>query len=184
MPLVDFNQKETWDSLYFSEVNGVLCHFERAAKQEYFGNDHWAMLKAINPDKSQKIIIIGAAFGWVAEDWIAAGYSVRAIDTSTWIQANKPDNAVIDILNADCLTTEGRNLIGSGDIIISEDILPCLSDQECLDMSAAMHQLAPQVYHWVSVGSGAMALNWKTLEEWKALLPKDHFIRRGTEEMI
>jgi hypothetical protein len=184
MPLLDFDQKETWDSLYSCVIDGVTYHFEKAGKQEYFGNDHWALLKAINPSKDQKIIIIGAAFGWVAEDWINSGYTVLAVDTSTWIHQNKASNSLIDVLNADCLTSDGRNLIGTGDIVISEDVFPCLSDQECVNLSSAMHLIAPRVYHWVSTGSGYLNLNWKTREEWKALLPNDSFIERGTSVVM
>lgn len=194
MPLVDSSQKAVWDSLY--SLNGGL-HYERAAKDRILGNDHWRLKEALNLQPGQKIALIGAGFGWIAEDWIAAGLSVVATDTSSWIQANKGANATVTILNEGGLTNTSRKNILSAlglnqnskfDVVITEDVLPILSDAECQTLGSALRQFAVKLVHWLSIlqpGAEQDArLNWKTLEDWKALMGSDTAVQRGSSRVL
>lgn len=197
MPLVNSNDVAVWDSLYRCEMeNGRVVHYAREAKQQYIGNDHWALRDALGLRAGQRIALIGAGFGWIAEDWAAVGLGpIVAVDTSTWIQANKAQQATFTILNADTATNSGRNAVRSAlglsgnqraDWAITEDVLPVLTDAECVQVGTALRNLAANVAHWVSVatGSGDARLNWKDLASWKALMTPDRVVKRGLEGTV
>lgn len=186
MPLVDSNQASLWDgsatSQYRYEVNGLVFGYTRPAMQQYVGNDAdylIAALESVGLQKGQRIALIGAGFGWVAEKFIADGYGpaadgtangkVCAVDTSTWIQNNKNANAQLAIVNADVNASTGRRTIrqqfGSNTAevhwVISEDVLPCLTgagptpggNNEIVPFCQNLRSIASTgVAHWVSVG--------------------------------
>lgn len=220
MPLVDSNQSSLWDggatSLYraWDGRNGHLG-YQRSEAWRYIGNDAKSLiaaLESVGMTTGQRIALVGAGFGWVAEEFIAQGYGpmadgtangkVCAIDTSTWIQSNKNGNATVNIVNADVNASTGRRAIrqqfGSNNAVIdwaiSEDVLPILSGtgptpggtNEIVPFAQTLRSLATNVAHWVSVGSasGDTRLNWKTLEEWKAWVTPDFVIQRGTSNVL
>lgn len=196
MPLIDSNLQATWDSLYRCELNGQTVHYARAAKERILGNDHWLLREALNIQPGQSIALIGSGFGWVGEDWAAAGYGpIANTDTSTWIQANLPGNAIVPVLAEGALSGASRNHIrtaaGLGPSakfhwVISEDVLPVLTDAECLNLGAAMRILGTNVAHWVTVAgpNTRASLNWKTKEAWKILMGADLIVQRGRGEAI
>jgi hypothetical protein len=77
---------------------------------------------------------------------------------------------------------------GKFDWVITEDVLPILDDAECVILSNALRNFATNLAHWVSVmpsvGQGDPRLNWKTLQDWKLLLPLDKVVQRGTALVI
>lgn len=198
MPLVDSNQAALWDggagSLYrqYRADGSGPFGYERSCRDRILGNDHWLLKQALNLQPGQSIALIGAGFGWAAEDWFASGLSpIVAVDTSMWIQANKVQNATVTILSEDGTSNASRGRIRqalglSGSTratwCISEDVLPVLSDAEAVQLATAMRQIGTNVAHWVSVAtvSGDPRLNWKTLEAWKALVTPDKVVQRGT----
>jgi 2-polyprenyl-3-methyl-5-hydroxy-6-metoxy-1,4-benzoquinol methylase len=192
VPLVDSNLETTWSSLYSCLVDGVVVGYVRSAKTQYYGNDHLILKNALDLQPTQRIALIGAGFGWSAEDWIAQGLNVTATDISTWIHENKHIHAKIQILNEDSLSEKSRENIenfagGKIDIAITEDVMPNLSDDECLELAKNLRFLAPKVVHWVSCitpSSEGSPLNMKSIEDWKALLSPDLVIRRGSDVVI
>jgi hypothetical protein len=191
MPLVDSNLESTWSQLYSCEIDGQIVGFDRIAKQQYFGNDHMILKDALSLTPEDGIVLIGGAFGWVAEDWIEAGLSVIVTDISTWVHEHKAKQATVPILNESSLTEESRNNIRNAigkpiTIAITEDVLPNLYDEECVELSSALRLLAPKVVHWVtcSTPSSGGGLNWKTKEQWKELVSPDFVVQRGRGEVI
>lgn len=218
MPLIDSNLASVWDgganSLYRCAVDGAPnaapVGYIRSVKQQYLGRDPDLLIAALVANglqQGQRIALIGAGFGWVAERFIELGYGpmadgtangkVCSVDTSTWIQDNKSGNANVTIVNADVNAATGRRTIrqqfGSNNAevhwIVSEDILPLLSgsgptpsgNNEIVPFCQNLRSLASTgVAHWVSVGSasGDARLNWKTLAEWKAWVAPDLVIQR------
>ncbi len=213
MPLIDSNLAAAWDggasSLYRCEVNGQATGYVRSVKQQYIGNDADLLIAALvskGLQQGQRIALIGAGFGWVAERFVELGYGPMAsgtaagkicnVDTSTWIQANKTGNATTTIINADVNASTGRRTIkqqfGSTTAVIdwavSEDVLPLLTgagatpggNNEIVPFCQNLRSLATNVAHWISVGtaSGDPRLNWKTLAEWKAWCSPDIVIQR------
>lgn len=187
MPLVDSNQASLWDggasSLYraWDGRNGRLG-YQRSEARRYIGNDADNLivaLESVGLTVGQRIALIGAGFGWVAEAFIAQGYGpmadgtangkVCAIDTSTWIQSNKSGNATVNIVNADVNASTGRRAIrqqfGSNNAVIdwaiSEDVLPILTGtgptpggtNEIVPFAQTLRSLATNVAHWITVGT-------------------------------
>lgn len=191
MPLVDFNNPSVWDELYAASEGGMVLHFERRAKSLILGEDHQTLRTALGLRGGEAVALIGAGFGWVAEDWKAAGLGpVLAVDTSKYLHSNLPGNAIVPILDADVSTPIGRQDIryalgGVVDWVISEDVMPCFTDEEAVALAEGMRKLAPNVVHWVSIKGGSRsALNWKTAIEWKQLLTPDKVVARGYSTVL
>jgi hypothetical protein len=203
MPLVDSGDASLWDggptSLYRARVNGQSVGYTRAAMQMYLGNDGYRLREVLNIQPGQSIILVGAGFGWVAEQWMADGYGpLVAIDTSPWIEANKAQNSTITIYAEDMETNQSRGRVRqalglSGNQratwCISEDVVGLLADAEAAQMAERMRIVGTNVAHWISCGvrrfdnpnvwAGDSRLNWKTLEDWKTLLAPDLVVARN-----
>jgi hypothetical protein len=197
MPLVDFNDPSLWDggpaSLYRdAEGRG----FVRETRGSYYGDsgqDAVWLREALGIEPGDSIIIVGGAFGWIAELWDAQGYGpIVVTDTSQWIQDNKAENAVVPILDEDGKTAESRDRILAtlgvdlATWVISEDVLPALLDDEAVEMSQGMRLLGENVAHWVSAKLVTQddRLNWKTLEDWKELVAPDLVVGRNDPRVL
>jgi hypothetical protein len=201
MPLVNSDLQATWESLYGPQQigeTGVYVHFDRAVKDRITGNIAGILVRALNLQPGQSIGIIGAGFGWVAEDLFARGLSpIVAVDTSAWIQSNKTQHATVTILNEDGGSNASRGRIrqalgltgnNRATWCISEDVLPILSDAEAQTLDSNMRLVGTSVAHLVSElipgGDQDSRLNWKTKEQWKALLPSATIISRQTGDAV
>lgn len=189
--LLDPDTEEYWTSLYRCELeDGRVAHYERAAKEKYLGQDHWRLLDTLGIQKGAAITLIGAGFGWVGEDWLGAGYGpIVCADTSAWIRANLTGNAIVPILSENALSVKSRknirNAAGTAIIwAISEDALAVLEDSEAITLSVALHQLAPNVVHWVSENVHDPRLNPNSAAAWKVVLPDDIIVGRGSGEKL
>lgn len=103
-----------------------------------------------------------------------------------------------DLLNEDMSSAASRNRVrnalsakgGASWDVITENVLTVLSDAECVTLSTRAHQLSgvSRVIHLVSttMASGFQnpIYNWKTMQQWKALLPLDIFVSVYTQEMV
>lgn len=220
MPLVDSNDPALWDggpgSLYRAFPNGTQIGFVRAGKSVYLGLDADALLAALLLQgfvQGQRIALVGAGYGWVAERFNELGFGpiadgtangkICSVDTSTFIQANKGANAVVPIINADVNAATGRQAIrqqfGAPNAevhwVVTEDVLPILigpgptpsGNNEIVPFCNNLRTLASTgVAHWVSVGtpSSDPRLNWKTAQEWKNWVTPDFVIQRGTSTVL
>jgi hypothetical protein len=197
MPLVDSSSAALWDggegSLY---RDGFGRGYVSEALPAFYGNDHTRLREVLDIQAGQSIILVGAGFGYVAEQWTGLGYGpIVAIDTSTWIHANKGD---AEVLNEDGTTNQSRGRIRqalglSGNQratwCISEDMLGVLTDAEAVQAATSMRIIGTNVVHWLSCGvrvwndpntwAGDPRLNWKTLEDWKLLLGADTCVSRN-----
>ena len=109
-----------------------------------------------------------------------------------------------DVLNEDMATAASRNRVrqalqgkgGSSWDVITENVLTVLSDAECTALSNAARQLngIARLIHLVSTrlfdadgtthpGQNAI-YNWKTLQQWKALIPADTFVSIYTRALL
>ena len=71
------------------------------------------------------------------------------------------------------------------DIALSDSVLESLTDNECGVVSGYAHQMTNRVYHIVQVtGQVDPAFNSKTLQQWKALLPNDTFVKDFSFEVV
>ena len=198
MPLVDFNDPALWDggptSLY---RDGFGRGYVREAKETYIGDDAQRLREALDIKPGQSIILVGAAFGWMAEDWEDAGLGpIVALDTSRWI-LDRLEHAARPIINEDIGNHAAvTKALGKtrATWCISEDLIAALSDDEAVALAKRMRPMAEHVVHWTSCGirrgpnpmegvegewAGDPRLNWKTLEDWKELLAPDTVVARN-----
>ncbi len=80
-----------------------------------------------------------------------------------------------------------RALGGEPDWALSESVLESLTDAEAQDISAKVHSWTNAIIaHFVVTLGGQQdpGYNWKTLEDWKALLPADTFIEAGSFRVL
>jgi hypothetical protein len=86
----------------------------------------------------------------------------------------------IPVLNEDVLTSAGRNALrsalgGQPQIVVSEDVMSSLSDAEAIAFDAACNSFGGQqtTVHGVTTLQEIQdeGYNWKSLADWKALVP-------------
>jgi len=175
MPQVDYNFKKTFDVAY-------QIDYCRKNKDKLTPQSAVNFLKSLDTDFNDTILVIGAAFGFVVEEWIKQGYkNVFALDTSAWIQQEKKNNATVEIYNIDITSTIGKQeakaLIDGAKFnwAISENVLTILSDKECVILTNSMRTLSKNVVHLVQCKSEKQEKrfphNWKSKEEWELFLP-------------
>jgi len=171
MPLLDFSNSDEYERLY---TGG----FVRERKADILGNDHWALAEALDLQPGTSITLLGAGFGWIAEDWIEKGLGpIECVDNGQWIQENKHLHATLPIL---------PDPVQQSDLYITEDVLTCYGDDEVLAILASLRPVCPRLVHWVSTvtPSSMPGLNWKTIEEWKVLVAPDQVAQRGTGVLL
>lgn len=106
------------------------------------------------------------------------------------------------IIHEDIMTDAGRDAVNAAfggpgqkpQIVVTEDVMPCLSDAEALALDAACYGWTPNpnpVVHIVSTlrevrgeNQGDLGFNWKTLSEWKALIPGSYWLHARTGEVL
>jgi hypothetical protein len=105
-----------------------------------------------------------------------------------------PRRGTIEIINADITTQAGRDAIkaalGTPQIVATEDVMPGFDDQGAIDFAASCRDFPGQtnVAHLVSVpdpiSRGRPGWNWKTLQDWNALIPEDYWVNINTGEIL
>lgn len=190
---IDYNQKSSYDEAGYSMFGGYLSVNKETIWQ---AAKHQDLLPKLNIVPGESILIIGAGFGWIAEKWISRGLGpICAVDTSQWIQAEKSQNATIEIYNFDITDysthDQIKQILGlqSSDKIdwcITEDFFTEIPDQDCLSISEALRSIGKNIVHYItkkpeddllSYPQFAMR-NYKTEVEWNTFLLSDRIIIR------
>lgn len=208
MPLQDWNLGATWQNAYrlkkASNPNEWAAGYERDCSM-YPAAAFAAgqIVNALNIQPSDTVLILGCGFGWIANNIaLITGCTLAAVDTSTWIQTRKAQDADIEILNADVSAGNGRAAVkqalgitgnNKATYALTEEVITCLTDQEAQQLSNWLHDLATNVVHWTTLrddrklargNQEATGYNWKLISEWQALLPSDSFIVSGTSVLV
>ncbi|MFQ6016766.1 MAG: hypothetical protein ACE5KF_01095 [Kiloniellaceae bacterium] len=84
-------------------------------------------------------------------------------------------------VSTDAARARLRRLHGAFTWAVTEQVLPWLTDAEAIALDAAMHKLASKVAHQLTplMDGHEPGRNWKTLADWKALLPDSAIIGVG-----
>jgi len=181
MPIFEFNEQ------YYSKTYKIFGSYTRENRFTIFNQtEHILFKNVLQPQPGDTILIIGAGFGWLAEEWTNMGLGpICAVDTSPWIQANKITQSAIPIYDLDITTSQGKDQaksilgVGTNDKIkwaITEDVTPCLADSECLELATHLRTIAETVVHYITIPGNYEKFaphNGKTAQEWKNLLTPD-----------
>ncbi len=108
-----------------------------------------------------------------------------------------PRRGTIPIVDADISTGSGRTAVrqaltpsGNPQIVVTEDVMTSLEDAECIALAGYCQAWGGQqeVVHLVSTlqpgGSQDPVFNWKSLVDWKALIPGDTWIDARTGDVL
>ncbi len=81
-----------------------------------------------------------------------------------------------------------RSVLGDIDVAISEAVLSTLTDVEAVEVSSRAHAInntLDVIHYVVTLRDGRdPGYNWKTLEDWKLLIPADTFVEAGTFRVL
>ncbi|NIT14585.1 MAG: hypothetical protein GTN99_10195 [Candidatus Dadabacteria bacterium] len=149
------------------------------------------IINALGIQSTDTVGVIGGGYGWIGNQIaIQTGCVVAVVDTSAVIQSGKAQNADVEIINADVTNNNGRNQVkqalgitgnNKASYMITEEIITCLDDTEATQLSTFLNNISNQVVHYtteidpdkLASGNQDPNYNWKTLEDWKLLLPND-----------
>lgn len=200
-PLRDWSLQSTWESAYqVQEVDPDTGVPVRGARVSYSRRSRLPAMLARRAEsvsvsrgwqKNAALLVVGCGYGWALEWLIANGFSnAWGTDTSALVHANAAtESEVADrIVNADVSTAVGRTALETATgnrswrAILTEDVLPCLSDAEVVALHEGcaavlhpqgdlVHMVTPRLDYPQDDG-----FNWKSLDEWRALIPGVTFV--------
>ncbi len=181
MPLVDINDPTLYDagatSLYGDGATYGLSRERYLSAWYSDGEKLIAALESKGMAPGQRIALVGAQFGWLAELLLELGYGpmadgtangkIAAIDTSTYFQdaARKAANATVTIQNNDINGNTGRRAVkqsfGSANATIDWCVTHLLTmlvgvgptpggNNEIVPFCQSCRALSTNVAHWVT----------------------------------
>lgn len=187
MPLIPI----TYDQPYFMGDHGGPGYSDYASELTYL-RERPAMLAAnlVNGAAltGKTVLIVGCAYGFTVQALRAAGVSAWGMDISTWAISQTPANTAAFTMVGDArvesVYVAAKSLAkirgqGTFDVIVTEDMLCCLTDAEAVAASVLMHKYGKVVAHLCDQDAHlATWYNWHPNSEQKNLLPADRFYSR------
>ncbi len=207
MPLLDWNLKSTWDLLYNvpdPNKSKARLGYDKAYFKPLATGQVKTYVDLLKIKDGQSIVILGGAYGWTVEAFNEDYPNIKVvnIDNSTHIHSTK--EVTTTILNEDMDSAGSIDIVKAElgkstiDWVITEDVLPCMSDADIITLLNRLDTFALNVCHKITarasdpihvalsdddypaygieVSAGGFAtshdagLNWKTLPEWVQLL--------------
>lgn len=179
------NATEGASALYYGPVDG--SGYEAMAPTFQLRIDS---LKARFAPSNQKTAIWGCGWGWLVNLAVQAGYDAHGYDASSYAittgQARFPAIAsrlhLRDALVSGDMTPARRDAGLQGAqkfaLLITEDLLECMSDTEIATAlpllrgicSANLGHIITPLDPWCQEHGADSRVNWKTYDQWKALL--------------
>lgn len=216
MPLLDWNLKSTFDLLYdvpHPDGSKTRLGYDRIYFKPLATGLTKKYVDLLEITDGQSVVIFGGGYGWTVEAFNEDYPNIKVvnIENSTYINSTKDADTII--LNEDMNSSKSIDAIkielgaNTIDWIITEDVLPCISDVDILSLLVKLDTIASNVCHKIStrddpklvplsnddypaygieLNPGSFGkcleagLNWKTATEWIQLLsPFDHKILKG-----
>lgn len=148
-----------------------------------------------------KVLVVGCGWGFLVDELLARGYDAWGLDGSAYAVAKAaevlPAASAGRVLLADAMNRSQvaavRAAAGlSGNqrfkLVVTEDVLPVLTDAEVAIAVAECRRVASNVLHIVTPlqpdTEQVAGLNWKTGAQWKTLAAPDAVCVTGTYEVL
>lgn len=112
----------------------------------------------------EPILVVGCGFGFLVDEFKSLAKSAWGIDASPWATENRVDERVRLASILDIRSWE----LGEFATIVTEDLLPYLSDNEALIAARNCQALSPIVVHLVTE-QGTADLNYHSTGYWMSL---------------
>lgn len=142
---------------------------------------------------SVKTLVVGCGWGYLVDELLRLGVDAWGIDASLYaitkgkavagmLPATLTRLSVADATNRTQLTAvrTTAGLVGSArfGLVVTEDMLPMLTDAEVTTAVTECRRIATNMLHIVTPGTATdasklTALNWKSTAAWKALVAPD-----------
>lgn len=158
-------------------------------------------LKTRFAPNGQALLLAGCGFGYLVRRARALGYNAWGCDASAWAVGQAPADVSAYVRQADVLVAAQLDAVAAAaglhgnpprwDLLVTEDLLECLTDAE---IAAALPLLRARcranLAHIVTPfdqwahdhGLEDPRVNWKTYEQWKAIVsPPDVVIGQNGE---
>lgn len=113
------------------------------------------------------ILVVGAAFGYLVEELLQYR-EAYGIDASEWAVEHAEGRVIVADVLADVEHVRGR--LGAFASVITEDLLPSLTDDEAVTASINCAQLGSIVVHLVTERGNVAELNYHSTAEWMTLI--------------
>ncbi len=162
-------------------------------------------LKTRFAPNGQKTLVVGCGFGYLVRLAVTAGYDAYGLDVSSYAidrgKALLPEVASRLVLG-DALTAAGMDAVSAAaglhgnpprfDILVTEDFLECLTDTEIsvglplwrARCRANLGHIVTPADEWGQAHGADSRINWKTVEEWRAIVsPPDVLIGPNGEQL-
>jgi SAM-dependent methyltransferase len=113
----------------------------------------------------EPVLVVGCGFGFMVQEFLDLGLQAWGIDVSPYAVENRVTPRVVygNILDlSECQLGEFATLF-------TEDLLPCLNNDEVLICARNCQALSPIVIHLVTVQGEALQLNYHSTAEWMNL---------------
>lgn len=115
----------------------------------------------------EPILVVGCGFGGLVKAFQELGKASWGVDASSFMVENR----VCDrIFHYSILDLANWKVMGTSEAIITEDLLPCLTDEETTLASRNCQALAPIVVHMVTERGTASNLNYHSTGYWMSLI--------------
>ena len=145
---------------------------------EMFTSRAKSIVSKLNLQNADKVLVIGAALGYLNEELNALGMHSYAIDNSQYIHSIKgkeratTDVANISVLDADFLVKLKRSFsINKFDCVITEDVLPSYDSYQQIFTNCELALNSnnyKKIVHIVETNVGSPLIS-KSLDQWKLL---------------
>lgn len=159
--------------------NAIRMHLMRLASYEDFNNgpiyteyrhhEGYAKRAKLFEPFPDPILVVGCGFGFLVEEFLRLGKCAWGIDASDYCIENRTNEnvwqaSILDYTDVPLLLAQ----LGAFETVITEDLLPYLSDDEALIASRHCDLLGHFVIHMVTE-QGTVDLNYHSTGYWQAL---------------
>jgi hypothetical protein len=114
----------------------------------------------------EPILIIGCGFGYLIVELELLGKVAKGLEASDWAVQNRVRNSV---KLGSALDVTKISLQAPFASIVTEDLLPCLTDAEVLTLATNCASFTIPVLHLVTEQGAASELNYRPRGEWAEL---------------
>lgn len=184
--------------------------YSHPGRQKIYVKRLGVLNQLFGPAGGQTVCIVGCGFGYLNLQMTLDGWVTWGVDAAQYsLDRGAAEVALARVTLADIVTATPRDirrdagLTGQArfDLCVSEDLLPCLRDDEVTAAVENMRELSGTVAHIVTCkdlaqpegtymsaadlhDDGQDPLNWKTASEWKQLVGGDTLIEVGRYEVV
>lgn len=157
--------------------------FDGAIYSHYYHHEGFAKRAEFLASYPDPILVVGCGFGFLVDELLKLGKLAYGIDAARWA-INQSEEGVAgrvwerSILNSSDVLSLSQ-LMPPLATVVTEDLLPYLSDQEAATAAAKCASLNPShVVHLVTQ-QGQASLNWHSLAQWQAITSQPVYSLEG-----